>query len=141
MSSGDFSRARDGECSFPGSGAGRSLGLDDSVPSGIVMPVRVESFRFLAGLLECAARRAEAWCQFAIRQMEVRVYFSCRRGDSACPGCEGAHSQALGLGGGLRLEDSVPTGIIMPDRVESSGLLAVCWAAGWGREPVLVSPG
>ena len=38
----------------------------------------------------------------------------------ACPGCQGAHVQVESLGRGLKLDDSVPTGIIVRDRVESS---------------------
>ena len=43
-------------CSFPGSEAGRGLGLDDSVPSGIIMQDRVESPGLWAGLLGCGGR-------------------------------------------------------------------------------------
>ena len=45
----------------------------------------------------------------------------------ARPGGEGAHSRVLRAGRSLGLDDSVPSGIIMRDRVESSRLLALGW--------------
>ena len=63
--------SRLGECSFPGSEAGWSLGLDDSAPSGIIMRDPVES----SGL----------WRFVGIRRAEVRGQFPCSRGDSGVP--------------------------------------------------------
>ena len=53
---GDSGAPRLGEGSFSGSGAGWRLGLDDSVPSGIIMQDRVESPGLWAGLLGCGGR-------------------------------------------------------------------------------------
>ena len=42
---GDFRVPRMRGCAFPGSEVEQSLGLDDSVPTGIIMQDRVESSR------------------------------------------------------------------------------------------------
>ena len=76
------------------------------MPSGIIMRDRVES----SGL----------WGFVGVRRAEVRGRFPCRRGDSGVPRMKGCALPGSVAGRSLGLDDSVPSGIVMRGRVESS---------------------
>ena len=84
-------------CDARRAGIAESLRPDDSISSGMIMQDRIESSGFLG--------RSAGWGGVVLRS---RV--------AACD------ARRAGIAGSLRLDDSISSGMIMQDRIESSGV-------------------